>query len=112
MADTTCLYTTLRNTSGGTLQCSFLPPHGSELAANTDATIWGWLLHRLDTGGRLNLRKSAALEAALKLGSLTILQTPVGFFYDVTLSNAKTYKIDNGTVGVADPCSGSYHGSF
>jgi hypothetical protein len=41
MQDTSCLYSTIKNTSGGIKNFGFLPPHGRTLANNEEFTIFG-----------------------------------------------------------------------
>ena len=42
--DLNCLYSTVKNISGGSLKFGFLPPHGRELAAAGELTIFGNIL--------------------------------------------------------------------
>ena len=39
--DTSCLYSTVKNISGGTKKFGFLPPHGKELDNNIEFTTMG-----------------------------------------------------------------------
>ena len=41
MPDTSALYTTVRNTSGGVAKLGFILPHGKSLANNADVTVLG-----------------------------------------------------------------------
>lgn len=112
MADTLCLFTKIKNISGGTLVCSFLPPHGATLAANADYSVFGDLMSLFQTpSGIVDLRRKAAFEAALKAGQLAIISLPMPMFYDATLTKTSGIKIDNGTVTIVNECYGSYTGS-
>ena len=43
-----CLYSVVKNVSGGTLTCSWLPPHGKQLAANATYTVFGSILNAIN----------------------------------------------------------------
>lgn len=110
MPDTTALYTTVRNTSGGEATFGFIPPHGKKLADDEDVTVFGDLWDRLHTGGRLNERLKDSLEAALLAGDVEIIKSPNVFLYDDTDDVVKQLSLDNGTLGTADPSWGGYSG--
>lgn len=111
MPDTVCLYSTVRNTSGKALVCSFLPPHGRTLAIGESISIFGDVRALLvNANGRVNARKQAALEAALLNNDIEITSTPSPIFYDDPLDLVKYIRVNNGTLGAIDPCYGSYSG--
>lgn len=111
MPDTNCLYTTVRNVSGGTLSFSFLPPHGKKLTDGENYTFFGDIFDHIRTGGRLNLRKKAGLEnALLAANTLEICKTPSPIFYDVAATRIRYLDVTGGAVVVVDPCYGSYIG--
>lgn len=111
MSDTLCLYTTVKNISGAAQTFSFLPVHGKQMAAGDDYTFFGSIQDRLMTGGgRLNLRKSAALEAALLAGQIEIITSPKTSYYDASFGRVKSMNINNNAVTIIDPCFGAYTG--
>ena len=42
--DTSCLFSTVKNTSGGRKTYGFLPPHGRTLEADEELTVFGNIL--------------------------------------------------------------------
>jgi len=108
MQDTSCLYSTVKNTSGGIKNFGFLPPHGRTLANNEEFTIFGDVRQALG-GNRGNERSvqrrdTAAFEAAVAAGNLTILETPSLVIKDTVTNNSKTLQSANGVLSVVDPC--------
>jgi len=103
---TECLQSTVKNTSGGSLKFSFLPPHGRELANNAELTIDGHLIEAIRrTGGYVaSQRHIAGLKAALAAGDIEIKSTPNPVFYDPTNVESKMLKIDAGVLYAADGC--------
>ena len=103
----TCLYSTVKNISGGKLKFGFLPPHGRELAIAGEFTVFGNILDAVANGGsdRVTSRRSIlAFESAIDLGKLEIVNTPVPIMKDITLGGPFMITLDNGTLGVDDPC--------
>lgn len=106
--DTSCLYSTVKNISGGTMVFGFLPPHGRELANNEEFTVFGDIRGML--GGNagaepaVHRRSQIAFEAAIEAGYLEVLSTPASIYFDVTGDAPKIIKVDDGAVEVADPC--------
>ena len=76
MPAVTDLYTTIKNTSGATRKFGFIPPHGKELTSGQEYTVFGNFVDHLMAGGRLSMRKKAAVEAALNSGAMELLATP------------------------------------
>jgi len=73
----TLLYTTIKNTSGSRKKFGFLPPHGRELAAGEEYTIFGSIHDAVCGADRATARRNMlALERALTQGDLTIVHTP------------------------------------
>lgn len=112
MPDTLCLYSTLKNVSGVEQFFGFLPPHGKTLANNGCVTIFGDIWDRLATfgGGRLNERARDAFEDAVTNSTIEIIKSPSLFIYDDTATRVRIVDVDGGTLGVLDPCYGSYIG--
>ena len=106
--DTSCLYSTVKNISGGAKIFGFLPPHGRELAAAEEFTVFGDI--RQNLGGNrgsersVHRRDNAAFEAAVEAGDLEIVSTPSPILEDVTLEIPKMLKLDSGTLSTVDPC--------
>ncbi len=103
--DTSCLYSTIKNTSGGRMKFGFLPPHGRELANNEEFTIFGDVREAIISGDRLASRRSIlAFEAAIERGDLQIMQTPSIILRDTVTHNPKMFKLTSGTLTQVDPC--------
>lgn len=106
--DTDCLVSTIKNTSGGTLRLSCLPPHGRTLTSNEEYTVDGDIIAaiRAKFGGDYAASKRAvdAFTALLRDGSLELIKTPAPILYDPTLDKTQQLKLDNGVLYSADPC--------
>lgn len=106
--DTTCLYSTVKNVSGGTKIFGFLPPHGRELENNEEFTVFGDV--RQNLGGNrgaersVQRRDNAAFEASIAAGDLVVVQTPSPILQDLTTSASKMFQLDSGTLSTVDPC--------
>src|SRR5688572_21991290 len=105
---TECLYTTVRNVSGEERAFGFLPPHGRRLADDEQISIPG---HLADYVAGKNRRSLQALEACVEAGDLIIMRTPAVHLYDPTLDVIKVLDLEDGDLGVVDPCWGSYSSS-
>jgi hypothetical protein len=103
---TTCLITTVKNTSGGSKHFAFLPPHGRTLANNAESSYNGELIPALRRNGSYvaGARAVTAFFAALEAGDMEIIKTPAPVFYDPTRDNTKILRVDNGVTLLADPC--------
>jgi hypothetical protein len=104
--DLTCLYSTVKNISGGTMTFGFLPPHGRSLADDGEFTVFGNILDAVANGfDRVTSRRSIlAFESAVDNGKLEIVHTPAPILKDVTLADGFMIVLDNGTLSVDDPC--------
>jgi hypothetical protein len=107
--DTTCLYSTVKNASGVRKKFGFLPPHGRELAADEEFTIFGDARQAMFGGNRGSERSVArrdimAFEAAIARGDLIIVQTPSPILQDITTSESQMIQLDSGTLSAVDPC--------
>ena len=105
--NTTCLYSTVKNISGGTRTFGFLPPHGRTLADNEEFTIFGDIRHDLggNQGGESSAqrRANAAFEAAVEAGELEIVNTPAMILQDVTTDLPRMIQVDVGVLSSLDP---------
>lgn len=105
--DSRCLFSTIRNTSGGRKKFGFLPPHGRELDADEEMTVFGNILEAVANanGDRVSSRRHMiAFEAAVERGDIDILNTPAPIMVDQTSGASKQLTLDGGTLGVLDPC--------
>lgn len=108
MMDTSCLYTTVKNTSGVTKVFGFLPPHGRTLANNEEFTVFGNILQLLGVnqgaGAGVARRSQAAFEAAVESGDLTVVQSPSQILKDISTGDSKMLQVDGGVIDAVDPC--------
>lgn len=100
MSDSTCLYTTVKNTSGVAAFFGFIGRHGKSLAVNGETTVPGSLVDFVKD----HPTKLASLNAALLGGKLTIISGP-----SVILENSdgdgQILSLDgDDEVAVGDPC--------
>lgn len=105
--DTSCLFTTVRNDSGVKKKFGFLPPHGRELLADEEFTVFGSILEAVANanGDRVTSRRHMiAFEAAIERGDISILNTPAPIFQDATTGAIKMVRLNGGTLGTIDPC--------
>jgi hypothetical protein len=106
--DTSCLYSTVKNVSGGTKIFGFLPPHGRTLANNEEFTVFGDIRQNLggNQGGERSVqrRANAAFEAAVESGDLEVLQTPSPILQDVNTDLPKMFRLASGVLSTVDPC--------
>lgn len=102
---TGCLYSTVKNASGGRKKFGFLPPHGRELAAGEEFTTFGDIKEAIIRHDRQEARRSIeAFESALRRGDIEILNTPAPVLEDDGNGVPQTLRLHNGTLGVQTPC--------
>lgn len=105
--DTTCLYSTVRNISGVTKRFGFLPPHGRELDANEQFTVFGSVLESIQRGNGdrgAPSRHITAFEAAVNQHLIEIMNTPAPIFYDTTNEEIQMLSLDGGVLSTVDVC--------
>lgn len=89
------LYTTIRNTSGAKLHCSFIGVSGQNLAANAEVTLFGSLVDILREGafgfGQHIAPRRKQLEDYIEDGKLTVIATPAVVVKDA--GSGKSYLI-------------------
>ena len=104
--DLDCLYSTVKNISGGTLKFGFLPPHGQELADDAEVTVFGNILDAVANGFDRNTsrRSVLALEKAIDDQKLEITGTPRPILKDAGGTQSYMITLSGGTLGVDDPC--------
>jgi len=106
--DTSCLYSTIKNVSGGSKIFGFLPPHGRTLANNEEFTVFGDI--RQNLGGNrgaersVHRRDNAAFEAAVDNGDLDIINTPSPILQDTATGLPKMIQLTSGSLSAVDPC--------
>lgn len=110
MADTTCEQTKVRNMTGKTAFFGFLPPRGKRLTPGEEYSFDGDL--RQFFAAVTKKRYRVSLYNALKNRDLVIVSSPAQHYYDADLDVTKILTIVNGTVTVADPCTGGYSSSI
>lgn len=78
-----CLFTIVKNTSGGEKHFGFLPPHGVTLANNEELHVFGDIFAAVSHGaGHRRKYHQDALGAAINDGDLTIKSSPCTIVYD------------------------------
>lgn len=105
--NTACLYSTVKNTSGGRRKFGFLGAHGKELAANEEYTEFGDIRQNLQlqrVTKQASRRAIASFEQALLDGDLEIIATPSPILYDEANDESKALMVDTGALYMADPC--------
>ena len=102
--DTSCLYTTVKNISGGTMKFAFLPPHGVELEDDEQLTIFGHITEAVNRGDRFGARWMDALKASVAAGYLDIDETPAVVMWDSTNEDNVIIAYDDDTVSYPAPC--------
>ena len=103
--DTSCLYSTCRNTSGVAKIFGFLPPHGKQLAAGEEMTVFGDIRQAIIRFERTESRRNIiAFEAAIQRKDLLIVNTPNPILEDEATETTKMLRLNSGTLGVIDPC--------
>ena len=106
--DTTCLYSVVKNISGGTKTFGFLPPHGRTLAHNQEFAVFGDV--RVGLGGNqggersVQRRANTAFEAAIESGQLEIVSTPSPILQDTVTGLPKMIQSASGSLSAVDPC--------
>jgi len=104
-ANTDCLYTHVKNVSGGARVFGYLGARGMRLDANEVVTIPGNLGNSLGGGGKWSQRKFKGLERSLVDNqSLEILATPAVHLYDAVQDETKMLVLQGGVLGTVDPC--------
>lgn len=102
--DTSCLFSVVKNISGVKKKFPTLPPHGVELDADEQYSIWGSVLEAILRGDRFGRANSDALEKLLDQRLLEIRKLPKPIMEDETLNDIKVITLDNGSLVLEDPC--------
>lgn len=107
---TLCHTTKVRNLTGKTAFFGFLPPRGKRLKAGETYVFDGDL--RQFYASITKKRYRTSLLNALKNRHLAIESTPSQHVYDATLDVTKILTVVNGSLVIADPCTGAYSSSI
>lgn len=105
--DTSCLMTTVRNITSGTRTFSFLPPHGRDLDANEEFSVYGDMIAAVQRANPIASKRhvDAYLEAiASDSKTLAVLRTPAPIFWDRNLGTSHLISLETGALVVRDPC--------
>ena len=105
-----CIYTVVINTSGVEKFFGFLPPHGRRLGVGEQLAIPGNLVSTLGARYYSKRRDFDGFERALKQAKLAIISTPEVILYDPTAEDSKALSLNNGTLGISNPCYGAETG--
>ena len=106
--NTTCMLSTVKNTSGSAMKFAFLPPHGRSMAISEELTFYGDIRESITRGTPgMSPRVTNAMLDALDDGTLDIISTPSPIFYDamddaskqLTIANNKLFSLDTCWVG-------------
>ncbi len=104
MPTTNCLYTRVRNVSGGPLVLSFIPPRGVSLADGAEVSVFGDLRSALTAMGGKGRRAQASLESLLLGGKITIVDTPAPIVLDTGISSSYALGSSAGAPSYGTPC--------
>lgn len=105
--DSSCLYSTVRNISGGSKIFGFLPPHGRRLEDAEQFTVFGSILESIQRGNGdrdMPRRHTTAFEDAINRHEIEIVNTPSPIFYDAGLDEIKMLQLAGGMLSTVDPC--------
>lgn len=104
--DTSCLYSTVKNTSGKRMPFGFLPPHGRTLEVDEEFTVFGDIRQAVfkDIERTTGRRSAAAFEAALQRGDMQILSTPAPILRDTADDSVHMLQVTGDALVVVDPC--------
>jgi len=109
MADTTMLYTTVKNPLGASRPFGYLGAHGRTLPGLAHFSQIGDLVDAIapDTIYK-SYRKTNALQRDLLAGRIVIITTPALILKDTATSAIKAVKLTGGALGIVDPSWGAY----
>jgi hypothetical protein len=102
--DISCLYSTVKNTSGAEAHFPFLGSNGVNLAEDGEYSQWGDIRERVANIFGGFGRQEESLEGCLVDGSLTIVKTPPPILYDETLDQSVMLVVDDDTLAAAPVC--------
>lgn len=94
-----CLYSTVKNTSGVSRTFGFLPPHGVNLNPSEEYTVFGSILTCM-----VKRQDQIAFAAAIDRGDITIINTPNPILLDTGNGTTKMLQLHNNTLSAVNPC--------
>lgn len=112
MADTTTLYTTVKNPTPNPITYGYLGRHGKRLLGGATYTFLGQLTEQVRRGHGQSGRRQRALERDLTSGRIVVLSTPAPVYRNVGVG-PKVFTVTGagaGVLGTADPSWGAYNG--
>lgn len=110
MADTTHLFTTVKNPLGHSRSYGYLGKHGRTLPAGARFTQFGDLIAALGvTNSATNKRKADALQRDLLNGKIELISTPAPILRDDMTFDIKALSLSAGALGTVDPSWGAYN---
>lgn len=109
MADTTMLFTTVRNPLGQTKVYGYLGAHGRTLPGLAHFSQIGSLVDAIAPNTIYkSFRRTNALQRDLLNGNIVIINTPAVILKDTATSVIKALKLTGGVLGITDPSWGAY----
>lgn len=109
MADTTMLFTTVRNPSGTARVYGYLGAHGRNLPSLAHFSQIGSLVDAIAPNNvSKSYRKTNHLQSDLLAGRIVIINTPSVILKDSVSNAIKAITLSGGALGVSDPSWGSY----
>lgn len=109
--ETACLYSSVKNVSGKTMQFPFIPPHGKELDDEEQVSVPGDIRQTIlsRTPGRNCKRRFDAFVRALgnndtNTAYLQLISTPAPVVWDETDEVPMILSGDNGAPLLLSPC--------
>lgn len=103
--DTSCLFSTVKNTVGQRRTFGFLPPHGRTLEIDEEFTVFGHITEAINRFERVtDKRQRDAFASALTRGDMVIVSTPNPVLQDEVTSASKIIILSSGSLAVSDPC--------
>lgn len=109
MADTTMLFTTVRNPSGQARTYGYLGAHGRTLPGLGHFSQIGDLIDAIAPNNiSKTYRKTNAIQRDLLANRLVLITTPALILKDSATSAIKAVKLTGGVLGIVDPSWGAY----
>lgn len=98
------LFSTVVNTSGRKKKFGFLPPHGRELAANEEYSVFGQITEAIQRSDRAGgARSRYAFQQAIDRGDIEIVRTPNPILQDESGTFSKMIVLHAGALALHDP---------
>lgn len=108
MADTSDLFTTVKNPLASTHVYGYLGYHGKTLLAGAEFTQIGNLIDYAAAGKPTHKRWTDAIQRDLLAGRIVLISTPRVILKDTVTKAIKGLKLTSGALGTVDPSWGAY----